>query len=56
MRQNHERIFLNDEAGVGEALIQFTAVVVENAAEADGHISESDDDVAADVGVFGGLQ
>lgn len=56
MGQNHECVLLDDEVGVGEALVQFVAVVVENAAEANGNISECDDDVAADVGVLGSFQ
>lgn len=56
MGQNHKRVFLNDEAGVGETLVQLAAVVVENAAETNGNISERDDDVAADVRILGRLQ
>ena len=52
MRQDHESVFLDDEAGVGKPLVQFAAVVVKNAAEANGYISKRDDDVATDVGVF----
>lgn len=52
MRQNHERVFLDDETGIGKTLIQLVTVVVENAAKANCYISERDDDVAADIGVF----
>jgi len=55
MGQNHESVLLYNEVGVGKTLVQFAAVVVENAAEANGNISERDDDVAADVGVLGRL-
>ena len=56
MGQNHERVLLDDEVGVGKALIQFVTVVIEDATEANGNVSERDDDVAADVGVLGRLQ
>ena len=52
MCQDHKSVFLDDEAGVGKALVQFAAVVIENAAEADGYISKCDNNVATDVGVF----
>lgn len=56
MGQNHECVLLDDEARVGKALVQFAAVVVENAAEANSNISERDDDITAGVGVLGRLQ
>jgi len=55
MGQNHERVLLYNEAGVGKALVQLATVVVENAAETNGNISERDDNIAADVGVLGRL-
>ncbi len=37
-------------------LVQFVAVLVNDVAEADGNVAQSDDDIAADVRVLGGLQ
>jgi hypothetical protein len=56
MGQNHERVLLDDEAGVGKTLVQFVTIVVENAAETNGNVSERNDDIAAGVGILGRLQ
>ena len=56
MGQNHKRVLFDDEAAIGKALVQFVAVVVKDAAETNGNISERDDDIATDVGVLRRLQ
>ena len=53
MRQHHQSILLHDEITIRESFIQFIAVLVDDIAETDSHITKSDDDVRADVWVLG---
>ena len=53
MRQNHKCILLDDDAAVRKALVQLVTVLVDDVAKGHGDISQRDDDVTPDVGVFG---
>ena len=52
MRQDHKRILLHDDAAVRKALVQLVTVLVDDVAKGHGDISQRDDDVTPDVGVF----
>lgn len=56
MRQDHQRVLLDDETLVRKAPVQLIAVLVNDGAERDGYIAESDDDVTADGGIFADFQ
>lgn len=56
MRQDHQRVLLDDETLVGKTSVQFIAVLIDDGAERDRYITEGDNDVAANGGVFGGFQ
>ena len=53
MGEDHQRVFLHDDVLVRKTLVQLIAVLVDDIAETDSHITKSDDDVRADVWVLG---
>jgi hypothetical protein len=56
MCKHHERILLDDKVRIREAFIELIAILVNDIVEGYGNVAESDDDVAADVGVLGGFE
>jgi hypothetical protein len=56
MGEHHERVLLDDEIVIREALVQLVAVFVNDIAERHCDVAKSDRDVASDVGIFGSLQ
>lgn len=56
MRQHHERVLLHNDVLVRQPSVQLAAVLIDYSAERDGHVSESDYNVAPDARVFRGLE
>jgi hypothetical protein len=52
----HERILFNPEVCIREALVQLTAILINDIAERNSDISESNNDVTFDICIFGSLQ
>lgn len=52
MGEYHERVFLDHQVLVRETLVELVAVLIDNAAERDGDVSERDDNVATDAWVL----
>lgn len=56
MSQDHERILLDDNVAVREALVQLVAVLVDDVTEGHSDVSQRDDNVTADIGIPGGFE
>lgn len=56
MCENHERILLDDKVFVRKTFVKLVAILIDDIAERYSNISESDHDIAADIGILRGLQ
>lgn len=56
MRQDHQRVLLDDEILVGKTSVQLVAVLVDDGAERNSYITEGDNDVATNSRVIGEFQ
>jgi len=56
MREDHQRVFLDNQFVVFQALVQFVGVFIDDSAERHCDVSKGNDDVALDVGIFRRLE
>ena len=56
MCEYHERVFLDDQVLIRETLVEFVAVLVNDAAKGHGDVAERDDDITTDARVSRGLE
>ena len=52
MCENHERVLLDDEVLVRKTFVKLIAILINDIAERHSNISESDHDIAADIGIL----
>ena len=56
MCKNHERVLLDDKVLVRKTFVELVAILIDDIAERYSNISESDHDIAANIGILRGLQ
>lgn len=56
MRQHHERVLLDNNVFIRQPSVQLAAVLIDDCAERNSHVSERDDDVASDARVLRRLE